>query len=133
MRVLVCGSRTWVDAKAVHLALDGIRRSGHILVIEGGCPTGADAIARQWVERHLPDDVLRTIWHATYPADWEAHGNQAGPIRNQQMLDERNPDLVLAFTDKPLAESKGTADMVRRAEAAGVPVYVIEKRGGDRG
>jgi hypothetical protein len=48
-------------------------------------------------------------------------------VRNQHMLDNGHPDLVAAFVDKPLSESKGTADMVRRAIVAGVPVYVIER------
>ena len=43
------------------------------------------------------------------------------------MLDEHGPiGLVLAFVDKPLAKSKGTADMVRRAIAAGVPYELRE-------
>lgn len=39
------------------------------------------------------------------------------------MLDEQSPTLVLAF---PLEDSRGTWDMVRRAEAARVPVRVIK-------
>jgi hypothetical protein len=48
-------------------------------------------------------------------ADWEKLGRSAGPIRNQAMLDEGRPDLVVAFPGH-----HGTADMVRRARAAGV-------------
>lgn len=63
-----------------------------------------------------------------YPADWEKYGKVAGPIRNQQMLDEGKPDVVYAFTDD-LSNSRGTADMCRRANKAGVPVYVIGRYG----
>jgi len=63
-------------------------------------------------------------WAATKPeikryvchADWETHGRAAGPIRNEKMLTWK-PDLVVAFPG-----GVGTADLVRRAEAAGVPV-----------
>lgn len=48
---------------------------------------------------------------------------QAGPIRNEQMLQEGQPDKVLAFHEN-LAQSRGTADMVRRAAKAGVPVEI---------
>jgi hypothetical protein len=41
------------------------------------------------------------------------------------MLREGRPDLVVAFTVGPLAESRGTADMVRRAREAGVPIHLI--------
>lgn len=54
---------------------------------------------------------------AACPADWKKHGKAAGPIRNQSMLTEHKPDLVIAF---PLGESKGTRDMIRKAKAAGI-------------
>jgi len=56
----------------------------------------------------------------TFDADWKL-GKKAGPLRNQRMIDEGRPDLVVAFPG-----GKGTADMVRRAEAAGVKVLKIE-------
>jgi hypothetical protein len=37
------------------------------------------------------------------------------------MLDEGKPHCVLAF---PLPSSRGTWDMVRRAKAAGLPVFM---------
>jgi predicted Rossmann-fold nucleotide-binding protein len=38
-------------------------------------------------------------------------------MRNQQMIDDGKPDVVIAFPG-----GSGTADMIRRAEAAGVKV-----------
>jgi hypothetical protein len=57
-----------------------------------------------------------------YPADWAKHGRAASPIRNQQMLDEGRPNLVVAFPG-----GRGTADMVRRARSAGVEVIEVDK------
>jgi hypothetical protein len=62
-------------------------------------------------EQSKPD-----IKHVEMKPDWKRHGPAAGPMRNQRMLDW-GPDLVVAF-----AGGKGTADMVRRARAAGVDV-----------
>lgn len=77
--------------------------------------------ALEWANDFLPDG------HSlTFRADWKLHGEGAGPRRNQRMLNEGQPELVLAFVNKPLAESRGTADMVRRAKAAGISTYVIE-------
>jgi hypothetical protein len=50
----------------------------------------------------------------------------AGPRRNRRMLAEFEPTRVVAFVDKPLAKSKGTADMVNIARAAGVEVVVVQ-------
>jgi hypothetical protein len=90
-------------------------------VLIHGAARGADSIAGAIMENACLGKVEE------YPADWDKHGYGAGPIRNQQMLTEGKPDIVLAFVDKPLVESKGTHDMVLRARRAGVPTYVIEK------
>lgn len=126
LRVLVTGSRTFSDARIVDAVLTGLWHNyGSMLVIAGGAK-GADDLAGRWCDRwEFPLE--------TWPADWEKHGKAAGPIRNQKMLDrfEGEPDLVLAFVDKPLEESKGTADMVRRARKAGVQVYVVQAMGAE--
>jgi hypothetical protein len=91
-----------------------------VTIIEGECPHGgADIAAREFAE----------AWGINvdaYPADWGTHGRAAGPIRNQQMLAEGRPEIVLAFVDKPLHESRGTNDMVTRATEARIPTYVVE-------
>jgi hypothetical protein len=40
-------------------------------------------------------------------AEWERLGRKAGPIRNQRMLEEGKPDLVVAFPG-----GTGTAGMM---------------------
>lgn len=126
MRVLVCGSRDFTDRRIVYTVLVGMtyfsfKSDSPVVVIEGGA-LGADRFAAEWAEGSN---------HLRFPADWTKHGKAAGPIRNQTMLDEGKPDIVVAFVNKPLAESRGTADMVRRARKAGVPTYVIESMGAE--
>lgn len=87
------------------------------IIIEGECE-GADLLSRQVAEQ-LGFEVL------PFPAQWARYGRAAGPIRNQQMLDEGKPDLVLAFHDNLIGRSKGTKDMVLRAVIAGISVKVI--------
>lgn len=140
MRVLVCGSRTFNDRGIIDSVLSGVYQVatvGYLVVdmegftlIEGGA-RGADSLAGQWATSpfhgHNEHPDHPPFEHLAFPADWKKHGRAAGFIRNQRMLDEGKPDMVVAFVDKPLAESRGTADMVRRARAAGLPVYVVEK------
>lgn len=109
MRVLVCGGRDYADKEKVASTLEAI---GPSLIIEGGA-TGADYCAAHWAAKAgIPAE--------TFSADWTAHGKAAGPIRNQRMIDEGKPDLVVAFPG-----GRGTADMVRRARAAGIEVKEI--------
>lgn len=128
-RILVCGSRNYGQEKfeywIIRTILDELLRhwrdhnSDKMTLIEGG-GKGADSVAFDWAR----DEYLR-VDHLSFPADWDTYGKAAGPIRNQQMLDEGRPDLVLAFTSN-LKESKGTKDMVTRAAKAGVEVRIIE-------
>jgi hypothetical protein len=112
MRVLICGDRHWTDRELIRDAIYSIDGIGSI--IEGEA-RGADRIAREIAnEEGIP--VF------PFPADWTRWGRAAGPIRNQQMLVDGKPDLVLAFHDD-LEHSKGTKDMVTRALKAGLPVW----------
>jgi len=106
MRVIVCGGRDYADYSAVARAL---HQNGVSELACGGA-TGADSLAYDWAWKTGKPCKL-------FYADWKQHGKAAGPIRNQQMLDEFKPDAVIAFPG-----GKGTADMVRRARAAGVRV-----------
>ena len=111
MRILVCGGRNYADREAVFRALDEVcidNPDCAVTVIQGGAD-GADALAREWCN-------ARAIPCLNVPADWKAHGRAAGPLRNQRMLTYK-PHLVIAFPG-----GRGTADMVRRAEIAGIEV-----------
>ena len=112
MRVLVTGSRKWTDTRTIFDQLRGLPSDS--IICHGGAP-GADTIAGQIAK-------LLHLQVVCYPAEWKRHGRRAGPIRNQLMLDDFKPELVLAF---PGPDSVGTWDMVDRAEAAGV-LYVID-------
>ena len=66
---------------------------------------------------------MRNIPVERFPADWSEYGKAAGAIRNQQMLDEGTPDLVVAFPG-----GNGTLDMVRRSQRAGIKVLRTKER-----
>lgn len=143
MRILVCGGRKFGDLKTVkrgtplwHERVAEYRTVFRTLdsmfpsdaddmttwlpppdtVIISGAGTGADTVALDWA-------VVNWVQFLEFPADWKKLGNAAGPIRNQQMIDEGKPDLVIAFPG-----GVGTADMVRRARKAGVAVREVNPK-----
>lgn len=117
-RVLVCGSRDYQDEERLGAVLDAVHRLRQITaVIEGGA-AGADALAHVWAAKNQ-------VPVKTFNANWGEYGRAAGMIRNRQMLDEGHPDIVYAFTSKPLSESKGTAGMVKMARQAKVRTVVV--------
>lgn len=114
-RVLVCGSRHWTDREAIRRRLAAYPPG--TVIIHGGC-RGADGLAFS-VARELGFAV------EVFPADW-TQGPRAGPERNARMLAEGRPTEALAFAPD-LSASRGTADMVRRLKAAGVPGRLVTK------
>jgi len=108
MRALVCGGRDFHDELRVILGLNQIHADSPITVLINGGARGVDRLAWKWaLDREIPVRVVL--------ADWALHGRRAGPIRNQKMLDEEKPEIVVAFPG-----GTGTADMVRRAKKAGL-------------
>jgi hypothetical protein len=132
------GSRLWPDPlllegtlldvwhDALQIGYDGIE-------LMQGCAEGADTIGDRWAKRN-------GILVRERPADWEGpcgsecqpgHRRRnrrgveycplAGHRRNQGMVDER-PVLFVAASYR---NSSGTADCMRRAKAAGIPVRLI--------
>lgn len=102
------------------------------ILVTHGTAEGADELADLWALGHdLPRDP--------HPADWTGpcapncppghrrprRGTDycplAGHRRNQHMVD-LSPDLCVAFHH---ANSRGTADAIRRVTAAGIPVLRI--------
>lgn len=99
-RVIVCGARDYTDSGRARAALDAAHARSRVAVIVHGYAPGADTIAEHWArERGIPRD--------RYPS----------PTRNEAMA-AAGADGCIAFPG-----GRGTADMCRRAEAAGIPVW----------
>ena len=117
MRVLVCGGRDFNDynllsSYLVELFVKSLLVPEDVTIISGHA-RGADKLGEQFANAN---ECKLSI----FPADWEKYGKGAGHIRNQQMIDEGKPDLVVVFQG-----NRGTVDMIRRAKKAGLPVIVV--------
>lgn len=115
MKLLVCGPRD-MHTNHYQLVKESLTTFGATEIIHGGA-SGADMMA-DFAAKELNMPVT------VFNANWNIHGKAAGPIRNQQMLDEGKPGAVLAFQPKT-GLTKGTGDMVRRSKQAGLIVYLV--------
>jgi hypothetical protein len=118
-RILVTGSRYWTD-------IDKVRRT---LELFAGHPYGEiDLPELVHGDARGLDRMASMVWQdwmgptLAYPALWEQHGNAAGPIRNQAMVDAGGYSVCLAF---PIGESRGTRDCMARARTAGILVVEV--------
>lgn len=112
--VILCGSRTWTDRGTMVAALEKYLPYG--CRVFHGDAEGADRMAAEIAGEIAFGGVVAR------PALWDVHGKAAGPIRNQAMLDEAQPCMVVAFWD---GKSRGTKDMLDRAMKAGVPQVIV--------
>lgn len=112
MRILVCGGRDYDNWPELQSALNKYGASTNT-IISGGAK-GADFLARVYAKYYNQE-------YKEFPANWAKYGKAAGHIRNQQMIDEGEPDIVIAFKG-----GNGTKDMIKRARAHEIEVIEIE-------
>ena len=112
-RIAVCGGRDYLDREKLFASMDKVlEKHPKMVLVHGGCETGADEYARQWAgKRFVPQHI--------YLAQWDRHGKGAGPIRNRQMARSGLTGLV-AFPG-----GRGTDNMVRHCRDYGVPVLEV--------
>lgn len=117
MKVLICGGRQFTDTIFVHTELDRLHaRYNFDSVIEGDA-RGVDRIAGEWARS-------RGINLIEFPANWKDEGRHAALIRNERMLYEGKPDLVIAFPG-----GGGTSHTCWKAEQAGIDVIKVDYPG----
>jgi hypothetical protein len=111
-RVLVTGSRTWIDTATIRKALNTVWGDGSAVLVSGACPRGADHIAER-------------IWRGwggcveLHPANWAQYGRSAGFRRNAEMV-AVGATVCLAFIRNTSRGASHTADLT---EAAGIPTH----------
>lgn len=139
MKVIVTGGRDYTDSVTFFREMDKIHAQRKIeLVIEGGQRTrdrqrgtigGADYWAYMWAaSRRVPTVRVDADWNdLSQPdarimkrGDGSKFDAEAGPRRNQRMIDHYQPDAVICTRG-----GRGTADMVRRAYQSGLEVIRI--------
>lgn len=112
MRVIIAGTRAVSDVGLVARAV--VDSGFEVTEVVSGGARGVDRLGEEWA-RSQGIPVRR------FPADWDRYGRRAGPVRNQEMADYA--EALIAIWD---GNSAGTRDMIGRARAKGIPVFIYK-------
>jgi hypothetical protein len=131
MRAVVTGDRAALDQELIWDALDSFHA-------EFGIDELAHGGQQQWMhltQRWRGTDRLAGMWAESrgvpcreYPVsdlEWKQLARAAGPVRNRRMLDDFQPDAVIAFPG-----NKGTRDCVTAAIERGLKVWAVKRQEG---
>lgn len=117
-KLAIIGSRTFAlgaEALVLEWLKQHLKVDKFTTIVSGGAP-GADTLAEKLAER-LNKKIV--IFHA----DFKRYKKRAGVIRNGDIA--RTADFCLALVDKPLKESLGTYDCVKKFTKLKKPVIVL--------
>jgi hypothetical protein len=107
MKVIIAGSRNIVDAYKVRGRIAKILKDLELKpseIVSGGA-RGPDLIGEGFAQMfNIPIKEM--------PANWNKHGNAAGPIRNRQMAEYA--DMAIVFWDGSSAGSKNMIEEMSR-------------------
>jgi hypothetical protein len=132
--VLIFGSRDLPHLAPVWTVLNGIaarralEEAESVLVIEDGCPAGADLYANQWAE----SSPWPNIRHEQYPPDRRRTDNRRFFERNVRMArrlaelaDQGASIEAWGFVSKPLESSRGSKLMAGILADNGLPYQLV--------
>ena len=110
MKVIIAGGRDFYDEALLKQAIKD--SDFDITQVVSGGAAGADSLGEEWA--HANNKLLKI-----FPAEWDVHGNAAGPIRNGLMA--KYADALIAMWD---GESRGTKDMISKAKKNRLKIYI---------
>jgi hypothetical protein len=119
MKVIIAGTRYKDKVNKIPfsdfvLVAKGVERSGYnITEVVCGMAIGVDKLGEQYAR-------LKNLPVVEMPANWNAHGKAAGPIRNREMA--KYADAAIIVWD---GASPGSRNMINEMIRLNKPYYIV--------
>jgi hypothetical protein len=111
--LVACGPSAFTDTAKIERAL--LWAVQHRGVVRIAC-TGS-------MEKHVaPFAAEHGVECKVYRAEYRRYGPPGSIVRNVNMLEDANADIVVGFTD---TLDDNTVDVLRRAMKQGIPTYLV--------
>jgi hypothetical protein len=105
VKLTIVGSRDFNDYEYLKSTIEQEFENKQIELIISGGANGADKLAERYAAEHnIPTKIV-------YP-DWKKYGKKAGPMRNEEIINES--DTVLAFWDRQSRGTKSSINLSKR-------------------
>ncbi len=121
MKVVIAGSRTYINVHGDNVVFDDLKKVAHAVyeseffiteIVSGGA-RGVDTLGEKIAEGiNVP--VKRM------PADWDTYGKRAGYLRNTDMAEYADAAVIVWN-----GESKGTKHMISEMERLNKPYHLV--------
>lgn len=109
MRLIIAGGRDYEFTEANFERLDALHAVHPVTKVLSGCASGADHYGEVWARSNgIPVEE--------HPAQWDALGRRAGPVRNIEMAHQA--DAVVLFPG-----GDGTQNMHDEAKARDLRIF----------
>lgn len=116
--ILTTGGRDYEDFATVNSTLAA--EAPDLIIV--GDARGADSLVTSWAISHK-------VPHTICPADWNKHGDAAGPIRNATMCEIADSLMRDGHSVKVIAfpGGKGTESCINQAKFFFLPICFVTK------
>jgi predicted Rossmann fold nucleotide-binding protein DprA/Smf involved in DNA uptake len=133
-KVAIIGSRDWTNQRKTKDIIWQLKQKfgPELTIVSGGCPTGADKLARkyaiemgvQYVE-YNPAHTVRNLYSAM-PDSYYGKPYHVTQFHHRNDLIAKNADYCIALIPKTASKSTGTAYTIKRFKKLGKPVVIME-------
>lgn len=116
MRILITGSREWMNVDLIRTIFEGTKFNSAATTLVSGHCRGADLLCER---------IAKELGWMIEPheADWELFGKRAGYIRNVHMV-SLGADICLAFIKD---HSKGSTNTAYLSRTANIQTYIFRE------
>lgn len=133
-KIGIVGSRKYKDMdKIIRVVEEAIERFGeeNICIVSGGCPTGADRIAKEIAltsnikyEEYNPS---HSSWnqYSVYPEEWFGKKYKIKNFFERNTFIAEASDYIVAFIPNGV-KADGTKDTISKAKKLNKPVWIME-------
>lgn len=119
VRVAVTGSQRFRDRDVIFRKLDEVRSrvGAHPMRVMHSGEGALDAEVQAWAQG-------AGVVCETWSADWDAHPKNAGYVRNEQLVGEGDPHLLIAFPDYDAKTPRHLGEVARETHVTVEHVHV---------